>query len=120
MRYRRAMTSWVARPGLLRTLLAHLRLAARLIREPRVPLLAKALPVVAALYLISPLDFVPDVIPLLGQVDDLAIVLIVLEAFLRVCPAPAVDFHRAAIAQGHRYAPMPPAADFIDTEWRRE
>ena len=37
--------SWLAKPGLLRGLLAQARLALRLIREPAVPLLAKAVPV---------------------------------------------------------------------------
>lgn len=114
------MTSWLWRPGLLRTLLSQVRLAIRLMREPRVPLLTKALPLLAGLYVISPLDFVPDVLPLLGQLDDLGIMLVTLEVFLRLCPAGALAFHRAAIAQGRRYAPMSPADDFIDAEWRRE
>ena len=114
------MASWLARPGLFRTLLSKVRLAIRLIREPRVPLLTKGLPLLATLYLISPLDFVPDVIPLLGQFDDLGIVLVGLGVFLRVCPAPAVAFHRTAIAQGRRYAPMSATDDVIDAEWRRE
>lgn len=114
------MTSWLSRPGLLRTLLSQMRLAIRLVREPGVPLLTKALPLLAALYLFSPADLVPDVIPLLGQIDDVGVVLISLEVFLRLCPPGAVAFHRAAIAQGRRYGPMSPADDFIDAEWRRE
>lgn len=112
--------SWLLRPGLLRTLFAHVRLASRLVREPRVPRLIKGLPLLAALYLISPFDLVPDAIPLLGQVDDLTLVLVGLEAFLRACPAATVAFHRTAISLGHRYAPMSPVADVIDAEWRRE
>jgi uncharacterized membrane protein YkvA (DUF1232 family) len=108
------------RLALLRTLLGHLRLAARLVREPRVPLLTKALPFLAAVYVASPLDFIPDVLPVLGQVDDLGIILVALEGFVRLCPAGAVAFHRAAIEQGGRYSPMRPADDFIDAEWRRE
>jgi uncharacterized membrane protein YkvA (DUF1232 family) len=114
------VTSWLSRPVLLRTLFSHVRLAFRLIREPRVALLTKALPFVAALYVVSPLDFVPDVVPLLGQLDDLGIVLIALEGFLRLCPAEIVAFHRAAIAQSRRYTPMSPTDSFIDVEWRRE
>jgi uncharacterized membrane protein YkvA (DUF1232 family) len=111
--------SWLARSGRLRMLLSHLRLAARLLRDPRVPLLMKALPLLAAVYVISPLDFVPDVLPVLGQLDDIGIILIGLEAFVRVCPAAAVAFHQTAIAANHRYSPMPPTDDFIDAEWRR-
>jgi uncharacterized membrane protein YkvA (DUF1232 family) len=114
------VTSWLSWPSLLRTLVSHLRLTMRLLREPGVPLLTKALPVLAALYVISPLDFVPDVLPVLGQLDDLGVILVVLEAFLKVCPAEAVDFHRAAMAQGRTYHPMPAAGEIIDAEFRRE
>jgi uncharacterized membrane protein YkvA (DUF1232 family) len=96
------------------------RLTVRLLREPGVPLLSKAFPVSAALYLISPLDFVPDFLPVLGQLDDLGVILIVLEAFLKLCPAGAVDFHRAAMAQGCKYSPRPWAGEVIDAEFRRE
>jgi uncharacterized membrane protein YkvA (DUF1232 family) len=114
------VNSWLSRPGLLRMLLSQLRLAVRLLREPRVPFLTKTLPVLAAIYVISPLDFVPDVLPVLGQLDDLGILVVSLELFLKLCPAEITDFHRTAIAQGRAYSPMSPADGFIDAEWRRE
>ena len=114
------VTSWLSWPSLLRTLVSHVRLTVRLLREPRVPRLIKALPVLAALYVISPLDFVPDVFPVLGQLDDLGVILVALEAFLKLCPAGAVDFHQTAIAQGRKYDPMPLAGEVIDAEFRRE
>jgi uncharacterized membrane protein YkvA (DUF1232 family) len=114
------VTSWWSRPGLLRQLLAQLRLAVRLVREPRVPLPLKTVPLLAALYVISPLDLVPDVIPVLGQLDDLGMTLAAFELFLRLCPSSATAFHRAAIAGGRRYSPMPSTEDIIDAEWRRD
>lgn len=111
--------SWLWRPALLRTLFSHGRLAGRLMREPRVPLLSKGVPVLAALYLLSPLDLAPDFLPLLGQVDDLTVILVALGAFVRLCPPAAVAFHRASMAEGRRYAPMSPADDVIEAEWRR-
>ena len=114
------IASWLSRPGLLRTLLSQARLAIRLVRDPAVPWLTKLVPTLAALYLISPVDLVPDVLPLLGQLDDLGVVLISLEVFLKLCPAASVAFHREAIAQGRGYGPMSPADSFIDAEWRRE
>jgi uncharacterized membrane protein YkvA (DUF1232 family) len=113
-------TSWLSLPSLARTLVSHVRLTLRLLREPGVPVLTKAVPVVAALYVISPLDFVPDFLPVLGQLDDLGMILIALEAFLNVCPAGTVNFHRAALAQGRKYSPMPLAGEIIDAEFRRE
>ena len=112
--------SWLSQPAVLRTLVSHVRLAVRLMREPGVPLVTKALPVLTAFYVISPLDLVPDFVPVLGQLDDLGIILIALEAFLRLCPAAAVAFHRGAIVENLRYTPMSSTGDFIDTEWRRE
>jgi uncharacterized membrane protein YkvA (DUF1232 family) len=114
------VTSWLSRPSLLRTLVSHIRLSLRLLREPRVPLLLKAVPVLAAVYVVSPLDFVPDVIPILGQIDDLGVLAIALEAFIRLCPSGAVGFHRAAVAQGRKYGPMPHSGEVIDAEFRRE
>ena len=114
------VTSWLWRPALLRVLWSQARLAGRLLRDPCVPLRAKAVPLAAGLYLLSPLDLVPDLLPLLGQVDDLTLILIALAAFLRLCPAAPVAFHRAAIAEGRSYAPMSSPGDVIDAEWRRE
>jgi uncharacterized membrane protein YkvA (DUF1232 family) len=114
------VTSWLERPGLFRMLLSQMRLAIRLLREPRVPLLTKAVPLLAGLYLMSPLDLIPDVIPLLGQVDDLGLILGAITVFLRLCPPTAVAFHGAAIAERRRYGPMLPTEDVIDAEWRRD
>ena len=111
--------SWL-KPTLLRTLLVQLRLAYRLMREPSVPLLTRALPVLAAVYLVWPLDFIPDLLPALGQLDDIGIVALALDMFLRRCPPGAKAFHEAALARGARYSPMPAAGEVIDAEWRRE
>jgi uncharacterized membrane protein YkvA (DUF1232 family) len=113
----RSLLSW---PGLLQTLLSQARLAARLMREPRVSMLTKAMLVGAGAYLISPLDFVPDVLPVLGQLDDLAVVLIALRTFIGLCPESAVAHHRTAIERRVPYSPMTASDVVIDAEWRRE
>jgi uncharacterized membrane protein YkvA (DUF1232 family) len=107
------------RPRLLRMLFSQVRLTGRLLREPRVPLFAKAVPVLAALYLVSPLDFIPDLFPLVGQLDDMTLSLLALATFLRLCPAGPVAFHRGALAEGRPYSPMSSTDDVIDAEWRR-
>jgi uncharacterized membrane protein YkvA (DUF1232 family) len=104
---------------MLRTLVTNVRVTVRLLREPRVPLLLKLIPVLAAGYVISPLDFVPDVLPIIGQLDDIGIVFIALEAFLKLSPGEAVEFHRAAVLEGRRFGPMRPEGDVIDAEFRR-
>ena len=50
----------------------------RLLRDPRVPRRAKAALVVAIPYLVSPIDLIPDFIPVLGQLDDALLVIAVL------------------------------------------
>ena len=42
-------------------------------RHPRTPWYAKAVLVLVLLYLMSPVDLIPDVIPLLGMLDDLLV-----------------------------------------------
>ncbi len=49
-----------------------------LIRAPRVPLRAKAVCMGALLYFISPIDLIPDHIPVVGYLDDLAVLSIAL------------------------------------------
>lgn len=47
---------------------------ARMVKDTRVPTAEKALFVGAIVYVISPLDLIPDVLPFIGQVDDLYVV----------------------------------------------
>jgi uncharacterized membrane protein YkvA (DUF1232 family) len=62
----------------------------RLFRHPRVSLVAKALLVLTGLYVIFPVDLVPDYLPVIGEIDDLAVVLGGLWLFVRLCPADVV------------------------------
>ena len=114
------LSSWFVRPSVMGTVFAELRLAWRLMREPRVPLVAKALPLLAVLYVLSPLDFIPDVVPVLGQMDDVGILILSVKLFLRLCPSAAASFHADAITSGRRFTPMAPADDVIEASYRRE
>ncbi|HKT80552.1 MAG TPA: DUF1232 domain-containing protein [Vicinamibacterales bacterium] len=107
----RSLLSW---PGVFRALLSQARLSWRLVREPRVPLWAKAVPFAAIGYVLSPIDVLPDVVPLLGQIDDAAIILMALQLFHRLCPLPALEFHRARLRAGRPFTPMTATDDFID------
>ena len=53
-------------------------LLGRLLKDPRVPTTEKALFIGAIVYVISPLDFIPDVLPFIGQVDDIYVVALTL------------------------------------------
>ena len=77
--------------------LRELRLLRRLLLDERVPLWQKAIPVAAALYLVSPLDLIPDVLPVVGQLDDLAVLLGSLRLFRSLVPPALVAEHLAYI-----------------------
>ena len=67
--------------------LAHgARLVWRLLLDPRVPGWMKLVPLFTLIYLISPIDLVPDILVGPGQLDDLGIVLLGLWVFLRLVP----------------------------------
>lgn len=83
---------------MLRALIDQVRLTWALLKDPRVPIWAKAIPVVGLLYVLSPLDFIPDVLIGLGQLDDLAIVIGGMRLFASVVPEYIVEEHRAEIA----------------------
>ncbi|MGH9766795.1 MAG: YkvA family protein [Blastocatellia bacterium] len=54
-----------------------LKLLYRLLKDPRAPLAEKALLIGTIIYVVSPLDFIPDVVPFIGQVDDLYLIALV-------------------------------------------
>ena len=62
------------------------RLYWRLLRDRRVAILPKALLVLTFLYLVSPLDVVPDFLFPVGEMDDVVVVLGGLWLFIRLCP----------------------------------
>jgi uncharacterized membrane protein YkvA (DUF1232 family) len=114
------LSSAVFRPWMLRTLWRDVRLALRLLREPRVPSWAKAALPVALLYVLSPVDVLPDMIPGIGQLDDLALLYAAVKVFLRLSPSSAVAFHQDALARRQPFATMPDADVVIDAEFRRD
>jgi uncharacterized membrane protein YkvA (DUF1232 family) len=63
------------------------RLVWRLLRDGRVPSWTKMIPLVGLVYLLSPIDLIPDLmLPGLGQLDDLAVILLSLKLFIELCP----------------------------------
>jgi uncharacterized membrane protein YkvA (DUF1232 family) len=62
------------------------RLGADLARDPDVPATAKASLVAAGAYAISPIDLVPGIIPVAGQMDDLAALLLAIRFAVKLTP----------------------------------
>ena len=68
--------------ALLRALPDVARLITRLAADPVLPRAAKIVLGAAAVYLLSPVDLIPDFIPLVGFVDDLLLAAVVLDGIL--------------------------------------
>ncbi|MDZ7632424.1 MAG: YkvA family protein [Gemmatimonadaceae bacterium] len=65
--------------GAIRDIPHYLRLLWGLARDPRVAVVDKLLVVAAAVYIVSPIDVIPDFIPFLGQVDDIYLLVLALQ-----------------------------------------
>jgi uncharacterized membrane protein YkvA (DUF1232 family) len=77
-------------PGLLRDLAGFLpacvTVARRLRRDPRVPRRAKVAVAIAGLWVLSPIDLIPEFLPVIGPLDDVVVVAIALRYAARRVP----------------------------------
>ncbi len=113
---------------MLSALLDQIRLVWYLLSDSKVSLLTKAIVPLALLYVISPIDFIPDVILGLGQLDDLGVIMVGLAMFVRMCPPELVQYYRNQLSLEHeeptsssREMTTPPPdddEDSIDTTYR--
>jgi uncharacterized membrane protein YkvA (DUF1232 family) len=84
--------------GVLANLFHEGQLVWQLLGDPRVATTVKVvLPILAGLYVLSPIDLIPDFIPVLGQMDDLAILALAVKLFLTLVPPAVVAEHRQKI-----------------------
>jgi uncharacterized membrane protein YkvA (DUF1232 family) len=67
-------------------------------RDPRVPWYAKALAICIAAYAFSPVDLIPDFIPILGYLDELVILPLGILLVVRMIPPDVMMEHRASAA----------------------
>jgi uncharacterized membrane protein YkvA (DUF1232 family) len=65
-------------------------------RDRRVPWYARALALCVAAYAFSPIDLIPDFVPVLGYLDDLVIVPLGILVTIRLMPREVMAEHRAA------------------------
>ena len=87
-----AKSGWTERARRLKVELYALYLAAR---HPQTPWYAKLVVAGFVAYAVTPVDLVPDAIPILGMVDDLIFVPLAIAAAVRFVPAPVLAECRA-------------------------
>jgi uncharacterized membrane protein YkvA (DUF1232 family) len=79
--------------GILASIIKNAKLVWRLLRDPDVPASLKMIPPATLLYLLFPFDFLPDLALGLGQLDDIAIILLGVKLFIELCPQEIVRRH---------------------------
>lgn len=84
-------------PGFWREVWQQVRLVYRLLRDPAVPIYLKVLPFLSLVYFIFPFDLIWDIYPIVGQMDDLAIILALSKIFVTLSPQNVVAKHLAQI-----------------------
>jgi len=83
-------TSQKLSSSFLGELMQQIKLVYYLIRDRDVPIYLKVLPFLGVLYVLFPIDIITDVIPVLGQIDDLMILTIGAKVFIELAPAHVV------------------------------
>lgn len=76
------------------------RLLGRLVRDRRLGWRVRGILVLLLVYLLSPIDLVPDIIPVIGYADDAIIVALALRLAVRRAGLPAVAEHWPGTAAG--------------------
>ena len=79
--------------GVLASIIKNARLVWRLLRDPDVSAWLKTIPLASLLYLLFPFDFLPDLALGLGQLDDIAVILLGVKLFIELCPQEIVRHH---------------------------
>jgi uncharacterized membrane protein YkvA (DUF1232 family) len=85
---------------MVRFLPQFLRVFWRLYHDARVSMLAKSVPLLALLMMLSPPALELDMIPLIGELDWLLIGYVALKIFIWLCPPEVVREHVAQISRG--------------------
>jgi uncharacterized membrane protein YkvA (DUF1232 family) len=71
-----------------------------IVRDPRTPIGLKGMLAAALAYVVFPVDLIPDAIPILGQADDLTVLLLVLDLFIQNAPPEVREEHMTRARNG--------------------
>ncbi len=86
------------RPSLVHRLKIDAHAAWLAARDPRTPWHARAFGLLVAAYALSPIDLIPDFIPVLGLLDDALLIPLGLWLFVKLLPPGLMEEHRARAA----------------------
>ncbi|HEY0085474.1 MAG TPA: YkvA family protein [Allosphingosinicella sp.] len=86
------------KPSFLRNLRVEVHAAWLAARDPRCPWGARLVGLLVTAYALSPIDLIPDFIPIIGLLDDALLIPAGLWLFVRMLPPGLLDEHRAAAA----------------------
>lgn len=100
--------------GIVRDFILRVKLIVRLVRDRRISAWLKIIPIAGLIYLVSPLDLIPDIaLPVIGELDDAAVLWITNYLFVELCPPEIVQEHVSALTAK---AGKPVQDDVIDAE----
>lgn len=115
-----AASKQAKQPGFFQELWEQVRLVFSLLRDRNVPIYLKLVPFLGFAYLLLPPDIVPDFIPVLGQLDDLTIMLIGAKMFIELSPQDVVASHIARMRAGSAAATIVDGSSSEPTSTQKE
>jgi acyl-CoA thioesterase-1 len=86
-------------------------------RDPRTPLFVRVLAVLVAAYALSPIDLIPDFIPIIGYLDDIILIPLGLAAVVWLTPPAVLESARVQAQQAASRPVSYSAAAFIVAIW---
>lgn len=89
---------YIPQGSFFRDIVQQVKLAYNLLLDPRVNIVTKVIPFVAVGYLFFPFDVSPDIVPVIGQLDDLAVIMFGLRMFFEFAPPEVVSEHLNRLA----------------------
>ncbi|RIJ37106.1 YkvA family protein [Pontibacter oryzae] len=87
-------------------------------KDPRMPFAAKVMILVTVAYAFSPIDLIPDFIPIIGYLDDMVLVPLGIWLSIKLVPEPLLQYYRRkAKAQIHERKPNYVMAGVVVIVW---
>ena len=84
-------------PGFWREVWQQTRLVFRLFGDPEVPIYLKFVPFLGLLYVLMPVDLIPDFLLVVGQLDDITALIVGAKVFIELAPPHVVARHMQEI-----------------------